>query len=56
MPTMKTLAEVELRTAIHAKSRGFNVAQLRAKGLIKELPAEAAFGQGQGKGHGQPGN
>ena len=32
-------------TAEYARSRGFNVAQLRAVGLIKELPAQAGFGQ-----------
>ena len=34
-------------TAKYARSRGFNVAQLRAAGLIKELPVQAAFGQNQ---------
>ena len=33
-------------TAEYARSRGFNVARLRAIGLIKELPEQAAFGQG----------
>ncbi len=36
-----------LLTAEYARSRGFNVAQLRAAGLIKELPDQAGFGQGQ---------
>ena len=38
-------------TPIYAQSRGFNVAALRAQGLIKERPGN--HGQGRGKPHGQ---
>ncbi len=41
-------------TAKYARSRGFNVAQLRAAGLIKELPEQAQSGQSH-RGSG-PGN
>ena len=34
-------------TAEYARARRFNVAQLRAAGLIKELPAQAQSGQNQ---------
>jgi len=38
-------------TPNYAQSRGFNVAALRAQGLIEERPGKQ--GQGHGKPHGQ---
>jgi hypothetical protein len=37
----------------YAQSRGFNVAQLRARGLIMECPGNSGQGHGQGNPHGE---
>ena len=41
-----------LLTPDYARSRGFDVRELRARGLIRELPGNQGKGKGQGQGQG----